>query len=61
MGSVFDRLPMQEVMLRLGWRACSCASTIAIFQTDLKRLFAYSSVGQIGYIILGLSFDSRPA
>ena len=26
--------------------------------TDLKRLFAYSSVGQIGYIILGLSFDS---
>jgi multicomponent Na+:H+ antiporter subunit D len=34
------------------------ASTIAIFQTDLKRLFAYSSVGQIGYIILGLSFDS---
>ena len=25
---------------------------------DLKRLFAYSSVAQIGYIILGLSFDS---
>ena len=34
------------------------ASTVAIFQADLKRLFAYSSVAQIGYIILGLSFDS---
>ena len=40
------------------WRACSSPATIAIFQADLKRLFAYSSVGQIGYIILGLSFDS---
>jgi multicomponent Na+:H+ antiporter subunit D len=34
------------------------AATVAIFQTDLKRLFAYSSVSQIGYIILGLSFGS---
>ena len=32
--------------------------TVAIFQNNLKRLFAYSSVGQIGYITLGLSFDS---
>ena len=35
------------------------ASTVAIFQTDLKRLFAYSSVAQIGYIMLGLSFNSH--
>ena len=34
------------------------ASTIAVFQLDLKRLFAYSSVAQIGYIVLGLSFES---
>jgi multicomponent Na+:H+ antiporter subunit D len=34
------------------------ASFVAIFQDNLKRLFAYSSVGQIGYITLGLSFDS---
>ena len=34
------------------------ASAVAIFQHDLKRLFAYSSVAQIGYITLGLSFDS---
>ena len=34
------------------------ASAFAIFQTDLKRLFAYSSVAQIGYIILGISFGN---
>ncbi|HAC14731.1 MAG TPA: NADH/ubiquinone/plastoquinone (complex I) [Bacteroidetes bacterium] len=30
-------------------------SIMAIAQTDLKRMLAYSSVSQIGYIILGLS------
>jgi multicomponent Na+:H+ antiporter subunit D len=55
---VFGRLPMQEAMLLLALAGMLVASTIAIFQSDLKRLFAYSSVGQIGYIVLGLSFDS---
>ena len=49
--AVFARLPMQEAMLLLALAGMFVASTIAIFQTDLKRLFAYSSVGQIGYII----------
>ncbi|MDP1900383.1 MAG: monovalent cation/H+ antiporter subunit D family protein [Rubrivivax sp.] len=56
--AVFTRLPMTEAMLLLALAGMFVASTIAIFQTDLKRLFAYSSVSQIGYIILGLSFDS---
>jgi multicomponent Na+:H+ antiporter subunit D len=56
--AVFARLPMQQAMLLLALAGMFVASTVAIFQTDLKRLFAYSSVGQIGYIILGLSFDS---
>jgi len=55
---VFARLPMQEAMLLLALAGMFAASAIAIFQTDLKRLFAYSSVGQVGYIILGLSFNS---
>lgn len=55
---VFEKLPMPEVMLLLALAGMFAASTIAIFQTDLKRLFAYSSVGQIGYIVLGLSFGS---
>jgi multicomponent Na+:H+ antiporter subunit D len=55
---VFARLPMGEMMLLLALAGMFVASTVAIYQTDLKRLFAFSSVAQIGYIILGLSFDS---
>ena len=57
--AVFDRLPTSEAMLLLALAGMFAASAIAIYQTDLKRLFAYSSVGQIGYIILGLSFNSQ--
>jgi multicomponent Na+:H+ antiporter subunit D len=55
---VFQRLPMEQVMLLLALAGMFAASTTAIFQTNLKRLFAYSSVAQIGYIMLGLSFGS---
>ncbi|WP_310451043.1 monovalent cation/H+ antiporter subunit D family protein [Sulfuritalea sp.] len=55
---VFDQLPLPQVMLGLSLCAMFGASFVAIFQNDLKRLFAYSSVGQMGYITLGLSFDS---
>ena len=34
------------------------ASTAAIFQNNAKRLLAYSSVAQIGYMILGISLAS---
>ncbi|MEP7283726.1 MAG: monovalent cation/H+ antiporter subunit D family protein [Rubrivivax sp.] len=55
---VFVQLPMPQMMLLLALAGMFVASTVAIFQTDLKRMFAYSSVAQIGYIVLGLSFDS---
>ncbi len=35
------------------------ASIVAIFQDDLKRMLAYSSVGQIGYMLLGVSFGTE--
>jgi multicomponent Na+:H+ antiporter subunit D len=57
--AVFRTLPMQEVLVVLALAGMFGASAIAIFQRDLKRLFAYSSVGQIGYIVLGLSFNSQ--
>ncbi|MFN7087038.1 MAG: monovalent cation/H+ antiporter subunit D family protein [Burkholderiales bacterium] len=56
--AVFSALPMGQILLLLSLAAMFIASAIAIFQTDLKRLFAYSSVAQIGYITLGISFDS---
>ena len=34
------------------------ASGVALYEQNLKRLFAYSSIAQIGYILLGASFVS---
>ncbi|MCC7082297.1 MAG: monovalent cation/H+ antiporter subunit D family protein [Burkholderiales bacterium] len=56
-GLVSD-LGLREVLLVLSLAAMFAASALAIFQTDLKKLLAYSSVAQIGYITLGLSFES---
>jgi multicomponent Na+:H+ antiporter subunit D len=39
---VFDKLPLPQIMLAAGAGGMFGASTVAIFQTDLKRLFAYS-------------------
>jgi len=55
---VFEQLPLPQIMLVFSVLAMFVASFVAIFQDDLKRLFAYSSIGQIGYITLGLSFGS---
>jgi multicomponent Na+:H+ antiporter subunit D len=56
--AVFQQLPMAPLMLVLALGGMFVASTVACFQTNLKRLFAYSSVAQVGYIVLGLSFNS---
>jgi len=49
----FGRLPMAGILIGLSVLAVVSASLTAVFQRDLKRLFAYSSVAQIGYITLG--------
>ena len=42
------------IIVVLGIVGAIVASIIAFFQTDLKSLFAWSSVGQIGYMLIGL-------
>ena len=44
------------VLLPLGLVGMFLASIVAVFQEDVKRMLAYSSVAQIGYMLLGLSF-----
>jgi multicomponent Na+:H+ antiporter subunit D len=56
--AVFSALPMGGILLALSLAAIFIASVVAIFQDNVKRMFAYSSVAQIGYITLGVSFDS---
>ncbi|MEQ8249050.1 MAG: monovalent cation/H+ antiporter subunit D family protein [Alphaproteobacteria bacterium] len=53
---VFNIIPASEVLLALALAGVVVASFVAIFQTDVKRLLAYSSVAQVGYIILGISY-----
>ena len=58
-GFVFDSLPLPPILLALAVAAVLVASTVAVFQDNLKRMLAYSSVAQVGYILLGLSLGSR--
>jgi multicomponent Na+:H+ antiporter subunit D len=47
------------VIIGLSILAMFGASLIAIFQSNLKKLFAYSSVAQIGYITLGIGLANH--
>jgi multicomponent Na+:H+ antiporter subunit D len=55
---VFDELPTREILIALSLAAMFAASAVAIFQQNLKRMFAYSSVAQMGYITLGVALGS---
>ncbi|HEX6297484.1 MAG TPA: monovalent cation/H+ antiporter subunit D family protein [Burkholderiales bacterium] len=55
---IFERLPTREVFIALSVAAMITASLVAFFENDVKRLFAYSSVAQIGYITLGIGVDN---
>ncbi|MEZ5893252.1 MAG: monovalent cation/H+ antiporter subunit D family protein [Parvularculaceae bacterium] len=44
------------ILLPLGLAGMFIASLVALFQDDVKRMLAFSSVAQIGYMLLGLSF-----
>jgi multicomponent Na+:H+ antiporter subunit D len=46
------------VLMPLAVLAFLVGSTLAIFSQDLKRMLAYSSVAQMGYILLALSLVS---
>ncbi|MBT6800392.1 MAG: monovalent cation/H+ antiporter subunit D family protein, partial [Rhodospirillales bacterium] len=46
------------LLMPLAIIAMFAASTVAIFQVDIKRMLAYSSLGQLGYMVLGISFAS---
>jgi multicomponent Na+:H+ antiporter subunit D len=55
---VLASLPLGSMLMLLSLAAMLTASTVAIFQSDVKRMFAYSSIAQIGHITLGVSLAS---
>ena len=54
----FTALPLQILFLTLGLLGIFAASTAAIYQKNVKHLFAYSSIAQIGYMIVGFSVST---
>ena len=48
--------PLGPALLVLAIAGIVVCSLVAIYQVDVKRLLAWSSVAQIGYMLLGLSF-----
>jgi multicomponent Na+:H+ antiporter subunit D len=57
-GFDFEVAVLHFVILPFGLIAMFAASFVAIFQTDLKRMLAYSSIAQIGYMLLGIGLIS---
>jgi len=55
----FRALMLTQLIIGLSIAAMFVASFVAIFQTDLKRMLAYSSVAQIGYITLGIGLANQ--
>jgi multicomponent Na+:H+ antiporter subunit D len=56
---VFTEMPLTPILMVLSIAAIFGAGTVAIFQSDVKRMFAYSSVAQIGYITLGIAIATQ--
>jgi multicomponent Na+:H+ antiporter subunit D len=52
---VFADLPVSSILIVLSVAAMFGGATVAVFQSNLKRMLAYSSVGQVGYITLGIA------
>jgi len=54
----FTTIPLQTLFMAFGLIGIFVASTTAIYQSNVKHLFAYSSIAQIGYMIVGFSLST---
>ncbi|HJN03263.1 MAG: cation:proton antiporter [Nitrospinae bacterium] len=52
-------VPVTKILLFLSVIAIIAGSVLAIAQTNIKRMLAYSSIGQIGYIVLGIAISNQ--
>jgi NADH-quinone oxidoreductase subunit L len=62
MHPLFERAPAaQDVGAIVGATTLFVAGTIGLAQTDIKRVIAYSTMSQIGYMIMGVSVGAYAA
>jgi len=57
-GLSFDVLGLDRVLMPLALLGVVVGSGGAIYQADIKRMLAWSSIAQIGYMVLGISLQS---
>lgn len=55
----FESLPLDQALTVFALIGIFVASMAAIYQYNVKRLLAYSSVAQIGYMLLGISLATE--
>ncbi|KUG18999.1 MAG: monovalent cation/H+ antiporter subunit D family protein [Methanomicrobiaceae archaeon] len=60
-GFIVDYLPIMEIFAWVAAFAIIAGSVLAIAQYDMKRMLAYSSVSQMGYIMLGIGIANSIA
>ncbi len=54
----FELLTLENILIPLAVVGLLVCSTVAIYQTNVKRMLAYSSIAQVGYMILGIGLAS---
>jgi multicomponent Na+:H+ antiporter subunit D len=54
----FEEALFYWILAPLGIAAMVICSFQAVFQTDIRRMLAYSSVAQVGYMLLGVSIGT---
>ncbi|NEV62634.1 monovalent cation/H+ antiporter subunit D family protein [Thiorhodococcus minor] len=54
----FTEMHIQALLLPLGIAGVLIGSVVAVFQHGVKRIHAYSSVAQIGYMLIGIGLMS---
>lgn len=54
----FDTLGLHMFLVPLGLVGIFVASLVAVFQSNVKRMLAYSSIAQVGYMMLGVGLVS---
>jgi len=55
---LLESIQIRDIIIAMAIVAMFAGSAVAIYQTNIKRMLAYSSLAQIGYMILGLSMNS---
>lgn len=56
---LFEQIGFDSVLLVLALAAMFYGSIAAIYQRDVKKLLAYSSIANVGYIVLGVALANQ--